>query len=204
MDRTGRRAGSSGASRSSASDRSELQATPILAADFIPSELCRVGSKLTPSNAFQFTLLYPQNVPTFEYKTQGLPYILFEEASPSQQATTLIGLLLNQTVGPLVVGQPEDDLDMSTIVTMAGKLWRAKKWRQLNFTTHNPNAVVTGDVELALYCAYTQPGHTSKVRMDNEGAIDGPSICDAITTVMEGGGEAFRLCKEHYGFCSGK
>ena len=179
----------------------ELPVTPKLAAaGFIPSELRRIASKLNPISAFQLTLLYPENVPVFEYKTQGGSYIPFEEASPGQQATALIGLLLSQTAGPLVVDQPEDDLDMSTILTVAGRLWGAKEKRQVIFTTHNPNLVVIGDAELVLNCAYTQPGQASKVHIAGEGAIDNPEICSVITSVMEGGEQAFRLRKERYGF----
>ena len=179
----------------------ELPVTPTLAAaGFIPSELRRIASKLNPISAFQLTLLYPENVPVFEYKTQGGSYIPFEEASPGQQATALIGMLLSQTAGPLVVDQPEDDLDMSTILNVAGRLWSAKEKRQVIFTTHNPNLVVIGDAELVLNCAYTQPGQASKVRIAGEGAIDNPETCSAITSVMEGGEQAFRLRKERYGF----
>jgi chromosome segregation protein len=179
----------------------ELPATPRLAAaGFIPTELRRIASRLNPVNAFQFTLLYPESVPVFEYRTLGGTYIPFDEASPGQQATALIGLLLNQTAGPLVVDQPEDDLDMSTILVVAGGLWNAKERRQVIFATHNPNLVVIGDAELVLHCAYTQPGQTARVHIANEGAIDNPKICDVITTVMEGGEEAFRLRKERYGF----
>ncbi len=179
----------------------ELPATPRLtAAGFIPSELRRIAVRLTPATAFQLTLTFPESVPVFEYRTADGAYIPFEEASPGQQATALIGLLLNQTAGPLVVDQPEDDLDMSTILRVAEQLWKAKEKRQVVFTTHNPNLVVIGDAELLLNCAYTHPGQTAKVHISHEGAIDNPTICDVITEVMEGGEQAFRLRQERYGF----
>jgi chromosome segregation protein len=179
----------------------ELPGTPRLtSAGFITSELRRIATKLTPANAFQLTLLFPESVPVFEYKTVGGTYIPFEEASPGQQATALIGLLLNQSAGPLVVDQPEDDLDMSTILRVAEHLWKAKEKRQVIFATHNPNLVVVGDAELVLNCAYSQPGQTARVQISHDGAIDNPTICTVITEVMEGGEQAFRLRKERYGF----
>jgi chromosome segregation protein len=179
----------------------ELPSTSRLTrAGFIGSELRRIATRLTPSNAFQLSLLFPESVPVFEYRTAGGGYIPFDEASPGQQATALIGLLLNQTAGPLVVDQPEDDLDMSTILKVAEHLWKAKEKRQVVFATHNPNLVVVGDAELVLNCAYTNPGQTAKVHVANDGAIDNPTICAVIADVMEGGEQAFRLRKERYGF----
>jgi chromosome segregation protein len=179
----------------------ELPATPRFSeAGFISTEIRRMASKITPTNAFQLTLLYPENAPVFEYKTAGGSFIPFEDASQGQQATALIGLLLNQTAGPLVVDQPEDDLDMATILDVAERLWTAKQKRQIIFVTHNPNLVVIGDAELVLNCAYVEPGLGSKVSIANKGAIDSPETCDVITEVMEGGEEAFRLRKERYGF----
>jgi chromosome segregation protein len=172
----------------------ELPPTPILTASgFVPSELRLIGSRLTPADAFDLALRYPESVPKFEYKIVGETYIPFEEASPGQQATALISILLNQTAGPLLVDQPEDDLDASTILSLAGRLEVAKEKRQVIFTTHNPNLVVIGDADLVLHCACTQPGQTAKVHVANQGALDNPMICDVITTVMEGGGAAFRL-----------
>lgn len=180
---------------------SEPCPTPMLTqAGFITSEVRRIATKLSPVTAFQLSLVYPESVPVFEYKTVGNAYIPFDEASPGQQATALIGLLLNQTAGPLVVLQPEDDLDMSTILQVAERLWKAKEKRQVIFATHNPNLVVVGDAELVLNCSYTHPGQEARVRINDEGAIDNPNICRVITSVMEGGEEAFRLRKERYGF----
>jgi energy-coupling factor transporter ATP-binding protein EcfA2 len=179
----------------------ELPATPkLVASGFIASELRRIATRMTPVNGFELTLLFPECVPIFEYRTVGGAYIPFEQASPGQQATALIGLLLNQTAGPLVVDQPEDDLDMSTILRVAEHLWKAKEKRQVIFATHNPNLVVVGDAELVLNCAYTHPGQTASVHISHDGAIDNPTICNVITEVMEGGEQAFRLRKERYGF----
>jgi chromosome segregation protein len=169
-------------------------------AGFIPSEIRRMAIKLSTTAAFQLSLIYPESLPIFEYKTAGGTYIPFDQASPGQQATALIGLLLNQTAGPLVVDQPEDDLDMATILKVAERLWKAKEKRQVIFATHNPNLVVVGDAELVLNCSYTHRGQEARVQITDEGAIDNPSICRVITAVMEGGEQAFRLRKERYGF----
>jgi chromosome segregation protein len=179
----------------------ELPLTPRLeAADFIPSELRRIASRLKPSSAFELTLNYPESVPIFEYRTNDGTYVNFQEASPGQQATALIGLLMNQSAGPLVVDQQEDDLDNSTILKVAERLWTAKEKRQIIFSTHNPNLAVIGDAELVIHCAHQQPVQGAKVEIANQGAIDNKGICDILTNVMEGGAEAFILRKQKYGF----
>lgn len=179
----------------------DLPPTPRLTtAGFIPSELRRIAGRLNPNAAFQLTLLYPENVPVFEYRTPDGTYVAFQEASPGQQATALISLLLNQSAGPLVVDQPEDDLDNSTILSVAERLWEAKEKRQIIFSTHNPNLVVIGDSELVLSCDYRQPLESARVHVAAQGAIDNKQICEVITRVMEGGAEAFKLRKDKYGF----
>ena len=66
-------------------------------------------------------------------------------ASAGQQATAILKVLLRETTGPLVIDQPEDDLDNATIQQIAEELWRAKERRQIIFSSHNANIVVNGD-----------------------------------------------------------
>ena len=176
------------------------QSARFRAAGFIDSELRRIASRLTPSSAFQCALLYPQSIPVFEYRTGGQNYVPFQDASPGQQATALIGLLLNQSAGPLVIDQPEDDLDNSTILQVAERLWDAKEKRQIIFSTHNPNLVVIGDAELVLHCAYQEPVQAARVYVAHKGAIDTTEVREVIAQVMEGGAEAFDLRRAKYGF----
>jgi type III restriction enzyme len=178
-----------------------LPNTPQLsAANFKEQELRRVASKLSPTAAFELTLYSPDVIPIFEYRTDGGEYIPFENASPGQQATALIQLLLGQSRGPLLIDQPEDDLDNTTILDVAERVWGSKEKRQIIFSTHNPNLVVIGDAELVIHCDYCQPGTSTRVQVSHQGAIDNPVICEVITRVMEGGEEAFDLRKQKYGF----
>jgi AAA domain/AAA domain, putative AbiEii toxin, Type IV TA system len=179
-----------------------LPPTPRLKeAGFTDGELGRIARRLTPTAAFELTLLYPDSAPIFEYQVTQTAYAPFEQASPGQQATALIGLLLNQSAGPLVVDQPEDDLDNLTITEVAARLWGAKEKRQIIFSTHNPNLVVIGDAENVLHCSYAPPSGSPKLlRIADQGAIDNPAVCHVITEVMEGGKAAFSLRKEKYGF----
>ena len=185
----------------SLSSGASLPSAPLLtAAGFISNELKRMATKITPAGALELSLLAPKDVPTFEYRSDSGTYIAFEDASPGQQATSLIGLLMNLTGGPLVVDQPEDDLDNATISKVSEALWEAKRSRQLIFVSHNPNLVVIGDAELVVHCDYQDPGQSSAVRIAHQGAIDTPEVNRVIADVMEGGERAFSLRKQKYGF----
>jgi len=60
-------------------------------------------------------------------------------ASAGQQATALLQVLLNQGGPPLVVDQPEDDLDSQKISDVVDRTWDARHRRQLIFSSHNAN-----------------------------------------------------------------
>jgi len=172
----------------------------ILASVFNAQELTRIANKFGPDEWLDFALKPVGSKPRFEYMTKEGEYIPFEEASAGQQATALLGALLNQKGIPLVIDQPEDDLDSQVIVDVVSQVWKAKHGRQLVFSSHNANLVVNGDAELVACCDYLVAGEQSKGQIKLEGAIDVKEIREEIARVMEGGREAFRLRSEKYGF----
>lgn len=138
--------------------------------------------------------------PRFEYQTEENVFIKFASASAGQQATALLRILLAQPGPPLIVDQPEDDLDNEVVQNIVEEIWTAKHHRQLIFASHNANLVVNGDAELVVHCDYRVRGEQSLGEVAGQGAIDLPAIREAITRVMEGGERAFKLRKEKYGF----
>ncbi len=86
------------------------------------------------------------------------------------------------------------------IPKIAEQIWKTKQVRQLIFSSHNANLVVNGDAELLVCCDYRVAGEQSSGEIKYEGAIDMKDIRDEITSVMEGGREAFNLRKQKYGF----
>jgi len=140
----------------------------------------------------------------FEYRDRN-EFIPFERASPGQQASALLQLLLNQEAGTLIIDQPEDDLDNRVIMEVVGKLHEAKRHRQIIFSTHNPNFVVNGDADKVVAL---QPTHTDldeeqecpRVAIDTDGAIETETVRKAITETMEGGEKAFELRGRKYSF----
>ncbi len=182
-------------------NESALPTCPTLCgAAFTASELQRIASQLTMQDWLDLSLTELEDLPVFEYRQREGEYIKFADASAGQQATALMRVLLNQAGPPLVIDQPEDDLDNQVVIEVVQSIWNAKTRRQLIFSSHNANIVVNGDADLVLCCDYRKSGDQSGGQIRLAGAIDMPDIRDEIIAVMDGGPEAFRLRKEKYGF----
>jgi type III restriction enzyme len=178
-----------------------LPLTPILKkSGLISNDISKIADKMNPENWINLFLVEIVDLPRFEYKTRDGEYIEFSDASAGQQATALIHVLLNQEGPPLIIDQPEDDLDNQMVSEIADLICKSKNQRQLIFTSHNANIVVNGDAELVICCDYKVTGDQSKGEIRGEGAIDIADIRTSITRVMEGGEKAFKLRKDKYGF----
>jgi chromosome segregation protein len=116
----------------------------------------------------------------------------FKNASQGEQTATLLNILMNQSRGPLIIDQPEGDLDNKIINDIIKTIHRTKDERQLILSTHNANILVNGDSEFVL--------ELSLGRKEATGAIDEPEVHKAIITTMEGGKEAFELRRKKYNF----
>jgi chromosome segregation protein len=175
--------------------------TPTLSRLGLPvADQKKLAPKLTPDAWLDLSLTELADVPEFEYRAKEDEYIQFGSASVGQQASALLATLLSQGGTPLIIDQPEDDLDSDTVQAIVTKIWASKSDRQLIFSSHNANLVVNGDADLVLVCAYVNAGDQSAGHIKEQGAIDVAAVRDQITSVMEGGEKAFRLRKEKYGF----
>ena len=123
--------------------------------------------------------------------------ISFEKASEGQRAAALLFMLLEQPGGPLIIDQPEGDLDNRIIAELTDKLHEAKQNRQLIFASHNANIVVNGSAELVGNLDLKENGNRE---FAYTGAIDKPEICKVITSIMEGGERAFKDRQDKYGY----
>lgn len=181
----------------------EMPETPILnSCEYNEGNKKRIVELLTPEIWLNIATTEIEFNPEFKYQTSNEmgDVIPFSEASAGQQATALLTVLLNQQGTPLIIDQPEDDIDNRAIEDIIKNIWDAKKNRQLIFTSHNANLVVNGDAELVICCDYRESGSQTRGIIKAEGAIDYKIVRDEITSVIEGGEKAFRLRKDKYGF----
>src|SRR2546422_4329255 len=169
---------------------------------FVATEKKRLATGFDSERWIELSVTELEFNPVFKYCTNKdtNEYIGFTDASAGQQATALLTVLLNQPGAPLVVDQPEDDVDSKMSPDIVQQIWRAKSHRQLVFASHNANFVVNGDAELVVCCDYVRAGDQTGGQIKLVGAIDNLRIKDEITAVTEGGKEAFKLRKEKYGF----
>ena len=126
-----------------------------------------------------------------------------EALSTGQKATAVLLLLLLESEVPLVVDQPEDDLDNRFITESVVPIMREeKRRRQFLFSTHNANIPVLGDAELILGLAASGEDGEGQARIATEhmGAIDSRPVRELVEEILEGGKDAFEMRRSKYGF----
>jgi ABC-type uncharacterized transport system ATPase subunit len=132
--------------------------------------------------------------PTIELK-DGPDYKDSTWLSTGQKCTTILPILLLESASPLLIDQPEDNLDNAFIYETVVKSVRGVRGkRQLVFVTHNPNIPVLGDAQRVFVLQST--GRQASVKA--AGTVD--EVKEEIETILEGGKEAFRRRKERYGY----
>ena len=120
------------------------------------------------------------------------------DLSGGQKVSLLLSLLLETNDNrPLVIDQPEDELDNRFVYEdVLPALRRLKGRRQIIIATHSANFVVNGDADqVILLEADDDHGH-----VELSGAIEDSDVRDAIIRTVDGGDEAFRLRQQKYGF----
>jgi hypothetical protein len=121
----------------------------------------------------------------------------FVKLSLGQQQSVLLALILSsESNRPLIIDQPEDNLDGEFIyTTLVPVLRRAKERRQVIIVTHNPNVAVLGDAELIV----VMKAKSDRGEITSRGSIDNPATRDAACAILEGAKEAFLRRAKIYG-----
>jgi energy-coupling factor transporter ATP-binding protein EcfA2 len=120
------------------------------------------------------------------------------ELSPGQRSSAMLPLIALAETTPLVIDQPEDNLDNRLVGrVLVNILAELKEKRQIIVCTHNPNIVVSGDAEqvIVLDAISDREG-----RVSQHGSIDNDDIVRTVVEIMEGGKEAFMARHRRYGF----
>lgn len=166
-----------------------------------PAQVQQVVERLDEARVARVFQAAPAEYIEFEYQHDGRN-IPFGRASPGQRAAALLFILLEQEAGTLIIDQPEDDLDNRAVMDLVECLRKAKQKRQIVFATHNPNFVVNGDADKVVALGVARDDRTKLdqpiVQIEVDGAIETPGIREAITAILEGGEEAFRLRGRKY------
>ena len=152
-------------------------------------ELARELEELTVAPAVEVLLLVDG--------AQGLRSM--DQLSKGQRATALLLLLLGASDAPLIIDQPEDDLDNNFVYQGVVKHLRELKGkRQVIASTHNANVPVLGDAELIV--VLESDGSHGKPAANGVGSLDDRAIRSLVENILEGGPAAFNARHHLYGF----
>lgn len=134
---------------------------------------------------------FPEDGLSVEYSRSGdgKDFQPISQASAGQRSAAMLAFLLAHGEEPLVLDQPEDDLDNHLIYDLVVRQIRENKLRrQIIVVTHNPNIVVNGDAEMLHALAFLE----GQCVVRQSGSLQEEAIRDEVCRVMEGGREAFR------------
>lgn len=121
------------------------------------------------------------------------------EGSPGQKSAAILAFILNSGENPLIIDQPEDDLDNSLIYSLVVKsIRKMKSKRQIIIVTHNPNIPVLGDAEGIIVLERNNQGKVTFRKGKKAGCIEEKLIREGICEIMEGGEDAFRKRERKY------
>jgi DNA repair ATPase RecN len=143
---------------------------------------------------FELELITLDDVPSIELFVCN-EWRVSSRLSTGQMCSVVLPLLLLDSVAPLVIDQPEDNLDNRFVTdNVAEMVARNQDRRQMIFITHNPNIPVMGQASQVVVMDASD-GKGEKV---GEGSVD--EMKDKIIELLEGGERAFQARREKYGW----
>ena len=125
-----------------------------------------------------------------------------QSLSPGQKGLVLmkIFLKLDNSNKPLLIDQPEDNLDNKSVYKdLVNDLKESKKKRQIIIATHNPNLVINTDSEQVIVAKFEDSlmGEGTKIQYKS-GALEDKEIRESVCDILEGGDIAFIKREQRY------
>ncbi|MDY4783389.1 TrlF family AAA-like ATPase [Pygmaiobacter massiliensis] len=149
-----------------------------------------------PESAEEITMWIPEDKIELAINTgtkKRPAYKNIDAGSPGQRTSAILSLIFAVSNTPVIIDQPEDDLDTRNITTIVvDGIKEIKKNRQVILVTHNPNIVVNTNSEQVVQLDY----RSGQICNACSGALQNHDVRDAICNVMEGGTEALK--KRYY------
>lgn len=145
---------------------------------------------------FKMEEFIPKDELVVSYKPEGgKKFVPLSTASAGQKTTAILTFILAYGNVPLILDQPEDDLDNKLVYELVVKRLKiAKHHRQIIVITHNANIPVNGDAEYIT----SMDSDSVSVRKKYEGTLDKSEIRSEICDVMEGSEFAFSMRAHKY------
>ena len=119
----------------------------------------------------------------------GKDYKSIEELSTGQRCTVVLPIVLRHVNRVVIVDQPEDHIDNAFITdTLIKAIMERDPNSQIIFSTHNANIPVLGSADYVVQMG--SDGHRGFPMVHD--SLEAPAVVNAISTVMEGGADAFK------------
>jgi hypothetical protein len=123
--------------------------------------------------------------------------ISITQLSPGTRGIVLLLLYLAldlEDSRPLIIDQPEENLDPKSVFTELIALFsEARKRRQVIIVTHNANLVVNTDVDQVIVASCIKSGRGVPPQFHYlTGGLENPAIRSEVCEILEGGEAAFR------------
>jgi len=180
-----------------------------------PAFLERVG-RLEENIRLRLASYFPDDVVMMEFLRENgntavnADWQSITEGSPGQRTAAMLAFFLHHGREPLVLDQPEDDLDSEWISKLVVKELRQSRWfRQLIVVSHNANIPVLGDAEqvislenrggtLSIRSSMTDQSRDAGEKVWHVGPVENTFVRNDIQTIMEGGVSAFIRREQKY------
>jgi hypothetical protein len=154
----------------------------------------RFYSRLSSADAFDLAtnimLWFPEDLVSVSYRpVEGGNLTPVDRGSPGQKTAALLTVILQMGTDPLLLDQPEDDLENKLIRRLAVEtLKNIKTGRQIIVSTHNANIVVTSAAQniVVLQHGDVVPG------VEAEGTLQKHSVKKNVCEILEGGEDAIK------------
>lgn len=156
----------------------------------------RLVNSLNDAQIDEIELMLPEDEIDIQYKpTYNASFKSLSTASAGQKTTAILTFILSYGKIPLILDQPEDDLDNRLVYELVvDRLKLAKEKRQLIVVTHNANIPVNGDAEYI----NSMNSESRFLKVIQKGTVEQASIKSEICHVMEGGEHAFEMRSKRY------
>lgn len=150
----------------------------------------RRSSESRPEFTDRLLTWYPDDTLSVSFSRDGKGgnFESIQRGSAGQKAAAMLAFFLKYGNEPIILDQPEDDLDNHLIYSLVvQQLRQTKSRRQIITVTHNPNIVVNGDAEMV----HAMDFRSGQCRIVEKGGLQDGRVREEVCRVMEGGREAF-------------
>lgn len=165
-----------------------------------PSPVVQLQDQIAKGKKIEevYDLLYGLEylVPRYVLRWEGKDLSML---SPGERGTLLLVfyLLIDKGEVPLIIDQPEGNLDNHTVTkVLVDCIKETKKKRQVFIVTHNPNLAVVCDADQVIHAAMDKAKGNEIIY--TSGALENPQISNFVTDVLEGTRWAFDVRGSKY------